>query len=158
MSIILKEITAKNVYLYTTMPHGDQEMDTQDNQILANVRYRRFMTFTLRFCNLYLMTGCDCNGHADSCHFEQQIWSLTEQSSGGVCDDCRHNTTGRRCERCKIHYFRRPDSELTDPDVCEGNFAERINIESAFEKYHAMGILPRATHLWRFHRPALLTY
>ncbi|XP_070558524.1 netrin-4-like [Ptychodera flava] len=61
---------------------------------------------------------CECNGHADSCHFDPEVWSQSRQVSGGVCDDCKHNTRGRQCEKCKPGYYRSTSKDLTDPEVC----------------------------------------
>uniref|UniRef100_A0A671S676 Netrin-4-like n=1 Tax=Sinocyclocheilus anshuiensis TaxID=1608454 RepID=A0A671S676_9TELE len=52
--------------------------------------------------------NCECHGHAESCHFSQRVWLSTGGSSGGVCDNCQHNTVGRRCQRCHTGYHRHP--------------------------------------------------
>lgn len=61
---------------------------------------------------------CNCNGHTDRCHFDAAVYEATGQISGGVCDDCQHNTIGRNCEQCKLFYYQDPTKEMTDPDVC----------------------------------------
>ncbi|KAG8007435.1 Netrin-4 [Nibea albiflora] len=61
---------------------------------------------------------CQCHGHADSCHFSQRAWLSSGVTSGGICDDCRHNTVGRRCQRCRHGYHRRPSLPLTSPHTC----------------------------------------
>ena len=38
---------------------------------------------------------CDCNGHADSCHYNASLDSFPDsydQGGGGVCDNCQSNT------------------------------------------------------------------
>lgn len=40
--------------------------------------------------------------------------------SGGVCDDCRHNTEGYNCELCKTRFFRVPGLDPRDPNICRG--------------------------------------
>ncbi|NWU36057.1 LAMB3 protein, partial [Hylia prasina] len=61
---------------------------------------------------------CDCNGHSSSCHFEPELFQASGGASGGVCDNCQHNTQGNNCERCKPNYFRNPGRELSHPEAC----------------------------------------
>ncbi|KAM7006060.1 netrin-4 [Tautogolabrus adspersus] len=61
---------------------------------------------------------CECHSHTDSCHFSQRVWVSSGGTSGGVCDDCRHNTAGRRCQRCRNGYHRHPSLPLNSPHVC----------------------------------------
>ncbi|XP_017305917.1 netrin-4 isoform X1 [Ictalurus punctatus] len=61
---------------------------------------------------------CECHGHAQNCHFSQRVWSSTGGTSGGVCDDCQHNTEGRKCQRCRPGYRRHPGRPLASPQAC----------------------------------------
>ncbi|NXW78589.1 LAMB3 protein, partial [Hirundo rustica] len=61
---------------------------------------------------------CDCNGHSSSCHFDPELYRASGGASGGVCDNCQHNTEGNNCERCKANYFRNPRRELSHPEAC----------------------------------------
>ncbi|NXL99122.1 LAMB3 protein, partial [Tyrannus savana] len=61
---------------------------------------------------------CDCNGHSASCHFDPELYRATGGASGGVCDDCQHNTEGNNCERCKPNYFRNQQQDLAHPEAC----------------------------------------
>ncbi len=65
-------------------------------------------------------SGCNCNNHSYTCHFDPAVWELTRQISGGVCDDCQHNTMGRNCEQCKPFYYAHPDRDIRDENVCVG--------------------------------------
>lgn len=68
------------------------------------------------FCCVFL--GCNCNGHSDSCHFDPELYRASGGASGGVCDNCQHNTEGNNCERCKTNYFRNQQQDLAHPEAC----------------------------------------
>lgn len=61
---------------------------------------------------------CDCNGHAARCHFDKAVYEASGFVSGGVCDDCGHNTQGKNCEQCKPYFYRDPRRPITDAYVC----------------------------------------
>ncbi|XP_077287943.1 netrin-A [Arctopsyche grandis] len=52
---------------------------------------------------------CKCNGHASRC----------SQGKEGLVCECRHNTAGRDCERCKPFHFDRPWGRATARDANE---------------------------------------
>lgn len=56
---------------------------------------------------------CKCNGHASKC---------TKGRDGELACECRHNTAGRECERCKPFYYDRPWGRATarDANECKG--------------------------------------
>uniref|UniRef100_A0A670XWB0 Netrin-4 n=1 Tax=Pseudonaja textilis TaxID=8673 RepID=A0A670XWB0_PSETE len=62
---------------------------------------------------------CRCHHHADSCHFDQRVWLASGKKSGGICDNCKHNTEGFRCQRCKPGFYRDKDKSMTSPDICK---------------------------------------
>ncbi|KAG9345764.1 hypothetical protein JZ751_008908 [Albula glossodonta] len=62
---------------------------------------------------------CKCNGHADSCHFDWAVWLESGRRSGGVCDNCQHNTEGRHCQTCKSGFYRDPQRPASAPDSCK---------------------------------------
>ncbi|XP_070611253.1 laminin subunit beta-4, partial [Erythrolamprus reginae] len=61
---------------------------------------------------------CECNGHSESCHFDMAMYLANNHTSGGVCEDCQHNTTGQHCGRCKPFFYRDPQKAMVDPHAC----------------------------------------
>lgn len=59
---------------------------------------------------------CKCNGHASRC--VQDV----DGEPGQLTCDCRHNTAGRDCERCKAFHFDRPWGRATyrEANECKG--------------------------------------
>lgn len=57
---------------------------------------------------------CKCNGHASRC--------ILAGASGQLVCECKHNTAGRDCERCKPFHFDRPWGRATSRDAneCKG--------------------------------------
>jgi netrin 1 len=60
---------------------------------------------------------CKCNGHASKC-------SSSSRDGGQLVCDCRHNTAGRDCEKCKPFHFDRPwgRATLKDANECKGEY------------------------------------
>ncbi|XP_070500395.1 netrin-A-like [Chironomus tepperi] len=62
--------------------------------------------------------ACNCNGHARRCRFNVELYKLSGRVSGGVCVDCRHDTTGRYCHYCKEGFYRDPSKSITHKKAC----------------------------------------
>ncbi|XP_041051659.1 laminin subunit beta-3-like isoform X2 [Carcharodon carcharias] len=61
---------------------------------------------------------CNCNNHSEKCHFDAEVYRASGGISGGVCEDCQHNTMGNNCEKCKPSFYRRPRQDVTAIDAC----------------------------------------
>lgn len=67
----------------------------------------------------FFLKGCNCNNHASSCHFDRSVYEGSGKVSGGVCDNCEHNTMGQHCEECKPFFYRDPNEDIQSPYVCQ---------------------------------------
>ncbi|XP_041836366.1 laminin subunit beta-3 isoform X2 [Melanotaenia boesemani] len=61
---------------------------------------------------------CNCNNHAQRCHFDQAVYEASGWTSGGVCEGCMHHTTGPKCDQCVPGYQPNPYSRMDRPDAC----------------------------------------
>ncbi|XP_035719159.1 laminin subunit beta-1-like isoform X1 [Vespa mandarinia] len=62
---------------------------------------------------------CNCNNHTSSCHFDETVYERSGRVSGGVCDDCQHNTRGQNCEQCKPFYYHDVSKDISDIEACQ---------------------------------------
>ncbi|KAM9016840.1 usherin [Ara ararauna] len=70
----------------------------------------------------YNCRPCQCYSHAVSCHYDLAMDTFPQEhyrGSGGVCDNCQHNTAGRNCELCKDFHYRQAGADLSAIDVCK---------------------------------------
>lgn len=75
-----------------------------------------------RFFLFLKFTECNCNNHANSCHFDQEVYDQSGRVSGGVCDNCQHNTQGQHCEACLPFFYKDPNEDIQSPYVCRREY------------------------------------
>ncbi|CAD6188744.1 unnamed protein product [Caenorhabditis auriculariae] len=63
--------------------------------------------------------ACNCNMHAKRCRFDQELFRMSGNRSGGVCLNCRHNTAGRNCHLCKPGFVRDSSVPMTHRKACK---------------------------------------
>nr|XP_054590764.1 laminin subunit beta-3 isoform X2 [Nothobranchius furzeri] len=68
--------------------------------------------------NTHACKRCECNNHAQHCHFSQAVYEASGKTSGGVCDGCLHHTVGPKCDQCAPGYQPNPRSRMDRPDAC----------------------------------------
>ncbi|XP_043977386.1 laminin subunit beta-3 [Gambusia affinis] len=68
--------------------------------------------------NTHTCQRCECNNHAQRCHFDPAVYEASGRRSGGVCEGCMHHTTGPKCDRCAPGYQPNPRSRMDRPDAC----------------------------------------
>ena len=69
------------------------------------------------------ISECNCHDHAESCFFNPYVYDATGKVSGGVCENCLHNTEGRQCEFCKLGFFQDPALDLNHQEICKREFS-----------------------------------
>ena len=100
---------------------------------------------------VHLHPECKCNGHAKSCHFSRGLWLATGRRSGGVCDDCSHDTEGRHCQNCKKGFFRDPGRPKTAPDSCKRKSAASFSLKPSLYLDECQQRIPiKRGSLWYF--------
>lgn len=104
----------------TLMLNPDQELLTQRGHepektaaAAAAVHTSAGRTYHYAVSDLSVGGRCKCNGHASKC--------VPAGPGGSLVCDCKHNTAGRDCDRCKPFHFDRPWARATvrDPNECK---------------------------------------
>ena len=70
-------------------------------------------------CILSCISECECNEHATKCYFSPYLYEATGNRTGGVCENCMHNTEGTHCESCLEGFYQDPALDIKDPEICK---------------------------------------
>ena len=70
-----------------------------------------YFSFLTSIC--FHPTECECYDHADSCAYNGTL-------GYGVCQNCKHNTTGLRCNECQDKFYRNMNVPVSSPNTCLG--------------------------------------
>jgi len=118
-------------------------VDWTSNELTRRRRARRRRRRPTRAGVHYAMADvavggrCKCHGHASRCLVDRHdaVWSPASMTGGVPGDvretcDCRHNTAGVDCERCKPFHYDRPWARATvdDPHECVGQSAATFRV------------------------------
>ncbi|XP_026733452.1 netrin-1-like isoform X4 [Trichoplusia ni] len=106
-------VTATDVRVIFNRLHMMNEGDEVDNKKQAAPGSQHYAV-----SDFAVGGRCKCNGHASRCIPVKG----SEAAAGGVMQltcDCKHNTAGRDCERCKPFHFDRPWGRATARDANE---------------------------------------
>jgi len=86
------------------------------------------LTYDCFFLLCVIFVACNCHNHATECYYSERIAQEKRSldingnyEGGGVCVECKDNTYGINCERCKSGYYRPTGVPKTSRDACQGN-------------------------------------
>lgn len=88
--------------------------------------------------NAYECMPCNCNGLSNRCYFDAELFRRT--GHGGHCTDCRENTFGPNCERCKEFFYRRTDSDRCRPCNCHPVGARQLQCDASGQCHCKPGV------------------
>ena len=77
------------------------------------------MKTDMKIIKCFLTLECECNEHATKCYFSPYLYEATGNMTGGVCENCMHNTEGTHCESCLEGFYQDPALDIKDPEICK---------------------------------------
>lgn len=90
--------------------YDDNQLDMTPTQITATTFNNDGQMQHYAVSDFSVGGRCKCNGHASRC---------VRGVDGQFECECKHNTAGRDCEKCKLFYFDRPWARATTRDANE---------------------------------------
>ncbi|KAG8184441.1 hypothetical protein JTE90_026359 [Oedothorax gibbosus] len=84
--------------------------ESHDNETNETMSQQQAGSFFYAVSDFAVGGRCKCNGHASRCVHDRE---------GQLSCDCKHNTAGRDCERCKPFHFDRPWGRATAHEAHE---------------------------------------
>ncbi|KAM6297000.1 laminin subunit gamma-3 [Aegotheles albertisi] len=60
--------------------------------------------------------ACNCSGRSEECFYDRELYRRS--GHGGHCRNCRDNTAGPRCERCRHNHYRWEPQAACQPCHC----------------------------------------
>ncbi|KAK9876753.1 hypothetical protein WA026_014991 [Henosepilachna vigintioctopunctata] len=99
------------------------------NTVMSAFQQQHQVTHQYAVADLSVGGRCKCNGHASRCVVGRD---------GQLACECKHNTAGRDCERCKPFHFDRPWSRATSRDAneCKGRIQKFCDIGNSVNYLH----------------------
>ncbi|KAF3689532.1 Netrin-4 Beta-netrin Precursor [Channa argus] len=104
----------------TCLCHGHAEYCVPHNSSQEKRKYSNMQGITVRSVlhSTMIVPGDLAMAEAGCRIHVRRAWLSSGGTSGGVCDDCKHNTVGRKCQRCRYGYHRHPSLPLNSPHAC----------------------------------------
>ena len=124
-------VTATDIKVIFNRVHTQNQLD-EDPDMAQESYYYALSDFAVG-------GRCKCNGHASRC--------LTDDEGKLTCD-CKHNTAGRDCERCKLFHYDRPWARATSRQAneCVGAYNPFPSKHETLKKY-SFNVGPPSTTL-----------
>lgn len=99
-------------YLEGGLDYGNNATNTNNILLATEPKKPPPDSYYYMVSDLAVGGRCKCNGHASRC----------VQKDGQYACDCKHNTAGRDCEKCKRFHFDKPWGRATAQDAheCQG--------------------------------------
>ena len=111
-------------YPITMTFRGCLQLETKRTNAKVRIPSQKKLINKIKICNKWhiYFSECNCNDHSDTCTFNPSVYAASGNVSGGVCDNCTHNTEGFQCQFCVPMFYQDPTLELNDPEICKGKY------------------------------------
>ncbi|GAB0198490.1 laminin subunit gamma-3 [Grus japonensis] len=72
---------------------------------------------------------CNCSGRSDECFYDRELYRRS--GHGGRCRNCRDNTAGPHCERCRQNHYRWEQRAACQPCHCHPAGSLQLQCDSS---------------------------